>query len=238
MAVIHRTTMQPTKLELLAAWLPTRPWYAGGSDGPRLVRAGGFRLDDPEGEVGIEFMVVTDGTGPDAVAHQVPLTYRADPLAGAERALVGTSEHGVLGKRWIYDGVHDPVFVERLHALLDGRAAPQEQTATDTPDPTVAVVPITPDGTGADAVPVRVEEGPDHTDVVLREPGAPAPLVLRLRRVLRADGETTDGGTADGETTDGGTAGGGTARVTGDWRRPDGTTARGTYATAFTDLTV
>ncbi|MFE5830372.1 1,4-alpha-glucan branching protein [Streptomyces sp. NPDC056508] len=238
MAVIHRTTMQPTKLELLTAWLPTRPWYAGGAEGPRLVRAGGFRLDDPEGEVGIEFMVVTDGTGPDAVAHHVPLTYRADPLAGAERALVGTSEHGVLGKRWIYDAVHDPVFVERLHALLDGRAEPQEQTATDTPDPTVAVAPLTPDGTGADAEPVRVEEGPDHTDVVLREPGAPAPLVLRLRRVLRADDGTAGGGTAGEGTAGGGTADGEPARVTGEWQRPDGTTARGTYATAFTALTV
>jgi hypothetical protein len=30
---------------------------------PELARAGGFRLDDPQGEVGIEFMVVTDGSG-------------------------------------------------------------------------------------------------------------------------------------------------------------------------------
>ncbi|MFZ4298633.1 maltokinase N-terminal cap-like domain-containing protein [Streptomyces cinereoruber] len=223
MAVIHRTTMQPTKMELLGAWLPTRPWYAAGAGGPLPVRAGGFRLDDPEGEVGIEFMVVTDGTGPDAVAHHVPLTYRAHPLPGAEHALVGTSEHGVLGRRWVYDGAHDPVLVERLYALLDGRAEPQDQTATDAPDPTVAVVPLAPDGTGADVELVRVEEGPDHTDVVVRRPGAPAPLVLRVRRVLRADG---DGGTADG----------GTARVTGEWQRPDGTTARGTYATAFTEL--
>ncbi|MGC5411428.1 maltokinase N-terminal cap-like domain-containing protein, partial [Streptomyces sp. DT225] len=56
MAVIHRTTLSPTKLELLTAWLPTRPWYAG-STSPSLVKSGGFRLDDPQGEVGIEFMV-------------------------------------------------------------------------------------------------------------------------------------------------------------------------------------
>ncbi|KOX30444.1 MULTISPECIES: maltokinase N-terminal cap-like domain-containing protein [unclassified Streptomyces] len=219
MAVVHRTTMQPGKTELLTAWLPTRPWYAGGAGGPRPVRAGGFRLDDPEGEVGIEFMVVTDGTGTDAVAYQVPLTYRPAPLAGAEHALVGTAEHGVLGRRWIYDGVHDPVLVERLHALLDGRAEPQDQNATDTPDPTVTVSPLAPGGTGAGAQPVRVEEGPDHTDVVVRRPGAPTPLTLRVRRVLRAGG-----GPADGDR----------GRVTGEWRRPDGTTARGTYATALT----
>lgn len=62
MAVIHRTTMSPGKLELLAAWMPSKPWYRGG-DAPLLAKAGGFRIDDPEGEVGIEFMVVTDTSG-------------------------------------------------------------------------------------------------------------------------------------------------------------------------------
>ena len=62
MATIHRTTMAPTKLELLAAWLPQQPWFVG-DDRPALSRAGGFRLDDAAGEVGIEFMLVTDGAG-------------------------------------------------------------------------------------------------------------------------------------------------------------------------------
>ncbi|MGW0029788.1 maltokinase N-terminal cap-like domain-containing protein [Streptomyces sp. NPDC003314] len=234
MAVVHRTTMQPGKTELLAAWLPTRPWYAGGADGPRPVGAGGFRLDDPEGEVGIEFMVVTDGNGPDAVAYQVPLTYRPAPLAGAGHALVGTAEHGVLGKRWIYDGLHDPVLVERLHALLDGRAEPQDRNATDTPDPTVTVSPLAPGGTGTGAEPVRVEEGPDRTDVVVREPGAPAPLTLRVRRVLRTDDGPDDG---TDSRTENGPADAVRGRVTGAWRRPDGTTARGTYATVLAALT-
>ncbi|MFF4173084.1 1,4-alpha-glucan branching protein [Streptomyces sp. NPDC001744] len=221
MAVIHRTTMHPTKLELLTAWLPTRPWYAGGPAGPRPAKAGGFRLDDPAGEVGIEFMVVTDGAEADATAYQVPLTYRPAPLAGAEHALVGTSEHGVLGKRWIYDGVHDPVFVARLYALLDGRAAPQEQSVSDTPDPTVTVSPLAPAGTGADAEPVRVAEGPDHTDVAVRVPGTDAPPVLRVRRVLRPG--------------DDGPAAGGPGRVTAEWRRPDGTVVRSVCAVALTD---
>ncbi|MGY2009436.1 maltokinase N-terminal cap-like domain-containing protein [Nocardia gipuzkoensis] len=59
MSVIYRTTMVPTKLQLLAAWMPGRTWYRGGRD-PDLRKAGGFRLDDPDGEVGIEFMVLTD----------------------------------------------------------------------------------------------------------------------------------------------------------------------------------
>ncbi len=34
MAIIHLTTMAPTKLELLTSWLPGRPWYLGD----RIVR--------------------------------------------------------------------------------------------------------------------------------------------------------------------------------------------------------
>ncbi|WP_042365136.1 maltokinase N-terminal cap-like domain-containing protein [Streptacidiphilus neutrinimicus] len=133
MAMIHHTTMTPTKLELLAQWLPRQPWYQG--DGTTdLRRAGGFRLDDPAGEVGIEFMVVTDGP----IAYHVPLTYRGAPLDGAEHALIGTSEHGVLGTRWLYDGVHDPVLQAQLAALLRGLTQPQMQGVSDTADPSVA----------------------------------------------------------------------------------------------------
>jgi len=61
MAYIHRTaSMAPTKLGLLVEWLPQQAWYAGRSGPPQLSRAGGFRLDDPAGEVGIEFFFVTD----------------------------------------------------------------------------------------------------------------------------------------------------------------------------------
>jgi hypothetical protein len=86
-------------VELLTSWLPTRPWYAGGPDEPRLTKAGGFRLDDPAGEVGIEFMVATDASGPHPAAYLVPLTCRGAPLDGAEHALVGTMEHGVQHQR-------------------------------------------------------------------------------------------------------------------------------------------
>src|ERR1700689_3232476 len=77
MAIIHHKTMSPGKLELLAAWLPAQPWYRQTGHQPELAKAGGFRLDDPQGEVGIEFMVVTDGSGHGATAYQVPLTHRA-----------------------------------------------------------------------------------------------------------------------------------------------------------------
>ncbi|MFE6185261.1 1,4-alpha-glucan branching protein [Streptomyces sp. NPDC056465] len=150
MAFIHRTTMAPTKLELLTGWLPEQSWYAGDTKAPELVVAGGFRLDDPEGEVGIELMIVVDTAPQPPVAYLVPMTYRA---AAAETvpggALIGTSEHGVLGTRWIYDGVQDPVAAEQLRALLRGEAAPQHRSESDTADPSVAVHPGGPDD-GAD----------------------------------------------------------------------------------------
>ncbi|KQV10939.1 MULTISPECIES: hypothetical protein [unclassified Kitasatospora] len=144
MAVVHNTSMNPGKLELLTAWLPRQSWYLGSGRVPELVRAGGFRLDDPEGEVGIEFLVVVDTAGPDPVAYLVPMSYRGAPNGtGPESGLIGTSEHGVLGTRWIYDGTADPVLMTELAALLGGRAVAQKQSESDTPDPTVTVYPVT-----------------------------------------------------------------------------------------------
>lgn len=146
MAYIHRTTMTPGKVELLTEWLPKQSWYAGESARPELAKAGGFRLDDPEGEVGIEFMVVTDTAGQEPVAYLVPMSYRGAALEGVPGgALIGTAEHGVLGTRWIYDGVHDPVVVAQLRALLRGETTPQHQSESDTPDPTVIVHGIGPE---------------------------------------------------------------------------------------------
>lgn len=33
MAIIHSTTLQPSKLELLARWLPEQAWYPGRATG-------------------------------------------------------------------------------------------------------------------------------------------------------------------------------------------------------------
>ncbi|MFD7325984.1 1,4-alpha-glucan branching protein [Streptomyces sp. NPDC059875] len=209
MAVIHHTTMNPTKLELLASWLPSQPWYVATGRAPELAKAGGFRLDDPQGEVGIEFMVVTDGSGDGAVAYHLPLTYRGAPLDGADAALVGTSEHGVLGKRWVYDGIHDPVLVERLLALLEGRAEPQAQSETGAPDRSVTG---RFDGVGLTAVtgPDAVNDGPHGTDLAVRAAGdTGSPLTLGVTRVLRADGPAE-----------------GRGQVTAEWQSPDGSRNR------------
>jgi hypothetical protein len=113
MALIYHATLTPTKLEMLAGWLPTRTWFAGGTE---LERLGSYRFDDPAGEVGLEgLLVASDDGGP--VLH-VPLTYRHAPLAGAEEFLLGTTEHSVLGTRWVYDACGDPVWVRALATTI------------------------------------------------------------------------------------------------------------------------
>jgi len=139
-AVVHDTTMEPGKLELLARWLPAQPWWVGGGQEPQLAKAGGFRLDDPDGEVGIEIMFVTDGSGAEPVTYCVPLGYRGQPLTGADQALIGTSEHGVLGRRWVYDGAGDPVVLAALREFAAGRIPAQHRDRSDTADPSVLVL--------------------------------------------------------------------------------------------------
>ncbi|MDR6979173.1 hypothetical protein J2X68_005907 [Streptomyces sp. 3330] len=216
MAVVHRTVLKPTKLELLTSWLPTRPWYAGGTGAPELAKAGGFRLDDPQGEVGIEFLVVTDtAEGRPATSYLVPLTYRGAPLDGAEHALVGVMEHGVLGRRWAYDGCHDPVLGAQLTALIEGRVQAQDQNVSDAPDREVTRS--------------RTGEGSPLTDLTDFVAGAvddrlgtellaPQGMTLRLHRVLRpAPGdEPLPPPQAAGH-------------VAGSWQLPDGTRARGLF---------
>jgi hypothetical protein len=224
MAIIHNTTMNPGKLDLLAAWLPGQPWYLRTGRDPELAKIGGFRLDDPEGAVGIEFMLVADQSGAETAVYQVPLTYRGQPLDGADSALIGTSEHGVLGLRWIYDGTHDPVLAAQLVALIQGDAQPQAQSISGTPDPAVTAQPVA-DPALVTSGPAAAASGPDGTDLQVPTAdadGAPdGQLMIRVLRVLRPGDGTAVAGEA------------GQPCLSAPWRLPDGTHARGVLATAL-----
>jgi hypothetical protein len=111
MALFHRATIAPTKHELIAAWAPTQPW--GPSDVGALDVIGSFRFDDPNGRVGMETHLLTA----EGALLQVPLTYREEPLPDAEDALITEMHHSVLGQRWVYDGLRDPLFVVMLAAV-------------------------------------------------------------------------------------------------------------------------
>jgi hypothetical protein len=114
MALMHNARLAPSKIELLRAWLPSQSWCPGHT-AIGVEALGAYRFDDPAGEVGIETHLLTIGNG---LIVQVPLTYRGAPLDGAEAALVGVTEHSVLGQRWVYDACADPVYAAALAAAI------------------------------------------------------------------------------------------------------------------------
>ena len=165
MAEIHEATLTPSKLELLPEWLARQRWYTAKGRLPTLRLLGRWRLDDPAGEVGIETLIVLDEGAQHVTGHvsarerhrsdpgthdrakgagtvyQVPLTYRGAPLKGADHALVGTLEHSVLGRRWVYDACHDPVYAAEVLRLAQGLVSAASSTVSDTPEPEVEASP-------------------------------------------------------------------------------------------------
>ncbi len=132
MATIHQVTLTPGKDELVSRGIDRQRWYTSKAHQPRLRRLDSWRLDDPDGEVGIETLVYLDEAADEQTTYEVPLTYRGAPLPGGEAALVGELEHPVLGHRWVYDGPHDPVFARQLLALLRGEVQAQHGQLSDT----------------------------------------------------------------------------------------------------------
>lgn len=106
-------TLTPHFRDFLPEWVSRQTWFRGSGE-PSLRMVGAFRFEDPAGEVGIETHLVTDGT----TLYQVPMTYRGAVLASA--ALIATTEHSVLGTRWIYDGLTDPVWAaEQIRLVVE-----------------------------------------------------------------------------------------------------------------------
>jgi hypothetical protein len=204
MAILYNAELTPSKIELVAEWAPTQPWFAGDA-GDMMTTVASFRFDDPEGEVGVETLLVRAGDGP---VMQVPLTYRGAPLAGAESSLIGTMKHSVLGDRWVYDAVGDPVYLLTVASAIvtagreaellvdvDGEQVRRDPTATVTgsgmPGVATPALPL------ADDVAVRAEgamtiaETPALTVVVDRVPGAKPPHPHLLDGVAGTSGLLT-----------------------------------------------
>lgn len=115
MALFHKATVSPTKAEMLATWVPAQAWCSAdpANPGAEATVIGAFRFDDPEGQVGIETFLV----GVNHVVFHVPITYRPEPLEGAEEALITEMHHTALGTRWVYDGVHDHCYLTMVAAV-------------------------------------------------------------------------------------------------------------------------
>ncbi len=172
MALLHRADLVPSKLDLVGAWAPQQSWFEGDAAGP-FVTVASFRFDDPDGQVGVETLLVRAGDGP---VLQIPLTYRNEELPGAEEWFLGTMEHSVLGTRWTYDAMGDAVYRNELaRAILTGGTQVELWIEIDgvmtLREPTARVV-----GSGT-------EQDPDPraaTVEIVRVPraGVAAPLVL------------------------------------------------------------
>jgi predicted trehalose synthase len=200
-------------MAVLPQWVAQQRWYAGKGQVPVLTRIGGLRLDDPDGEVDIDIHLLLDESGRTPTIYQVPLTCRAVPLPGGERALVATVELDSRGQddtrpdrpgaRYVYDAPHDPVFAAALLRLMlaertvtfEAGKVDGEQDAEGEQSRVVGRHrPRTADLGELSASRVLVGEQ-SNTSIILDlvdSIGAPAkPLICKLFRVLQ-DGQNPD----------------------------------------------
>ncbi|MDX2357645.1 maltokinase N-terminal cap-like domain-containing protein [Dietzia sp. PP-33] len=142
-AEIYDAVLTPGKLDLLRAWIRRQSWFDGDPEQVEQVTA--YRFVDPDGEVGMESFLLTDGI---RTIH-VPVTYRGAELPGAEDALVGTIDHSVLGPRWVYDASADPVYVTEVRRVISHRDTAADHMAAE--DGTITPAPVNIRGGGAGA---------------------------------------------------------------------------------------
>jgi hypothetical protein len=153
MALLHKAEITPSKIDLLTGWAPSQPRF-GGEAGVSVTNVAAYRFDDPDGQVGIETILITAGDGP---VLQVPVTYRDAPLAGAEASLITTMQHSVLGERWVYDATGDPAYLAavanaartggrqaELTIEIDGQLVVREPTAVVAGSGTPGSTGVTP----------------------------------------------------------------------------------------------
>jgi len=196
MGLVHYTaTLEPSKRKLVRAWLRSRSWAPSS----KVTKVAEYRFDDTEGEVGVETILWR--TSDDAVL-QVPFTYRSAPLEGADSHLVGTTDHSVLGKRWVYDGCADPAWAATITAaILTGGS--QAQMVIERDGELIDVPPrmqVRGSGSPGAVVPAVVSVESVGDDGAVTTVGA-GPLTISLARVLGTpvEGDATLTGTAAGQ---------------------------------------
>ena len=160
--VYTQATLSPSKLELLAPWLVQQSWFEG--DAADLERVAFFRFVDPDGEVGLDSMLIASG----GAIYHVPVTWRGSELEGGE--LIGTLEHSELGTRYGYDATTDPVYVSELVRVITEGDTGSAITNVETGEPLPATAEVAGSG-----VP----------------PGVDVQGAVRLIRVLDAEHEDT-----------------------------------------------
>jgi trehalose synthase-fused probable maltokinase len=204
-------SLDPSLQHLLHVWMPRQRWYPAKGRGVGIRRLGGVRLEDVPGEVRVEVLIIGLDSGDRVDVVQVPLTYRASPLPGAEDALVGEATGSELGRRWIYDGTHDPAYVA---ALLDAlHLAP----GADRPDA----------GAGS-----KVLSGEQSNTSIIVGGGSDRPSIVKLFRTLHPGANPDVEVTAALHEVGCDRVARPVGWLPGTWTAPDGSTAEGHLAVA------
>jgi maltokinase len=183
--------------DYLETWMTRQRWFAGKSRAPKLEVIGGFGVADPAGSAVIRVYLVLDHAEP-PLLYQVPLTERSAPLPGAENALVASFDVET-GRRYIYDGPHDPAFTEALLRMIldDGEAHETDgPAAANSGGPLVARGHHTPDSLPVRFVSSRVLGGEQSNSSIVFQTATAAgtqsaPIICKLFRALH-DGENPD----------------------------------------------
>lgn len=156
MAQIYNAELSPSKNQVIATVL--------GTDEGGIEKLASYRFDDPADQIGMEVHIVRT---PDGSVLQVPLVYRPEPLEDAEEdELITTMEHSVLGTRYVYLGMSDPVFAEALDVTISEERSSAEQFLVDGDTQT----PITEglaDVTGTGEIELEEEEDDENLIGVL-----------------------------------------------------------------------
>ena len=170
--------------EFLAEWMTRQRWYANKGGRPTLEEIGAWSFaaasspTDPDGVELVTHLVIDHAVGT-PVLYQVPLSYRAEPLQGADHAIVGTLGDG----RTVYDGPHDPAWALAMLAMIvdgvDGtgdrmRAAGRHSATAPAVRPTTS----------------RVLRGEQSNTSIIFE-GGDRPVICKVFRALH-DGDNPD----------------------------------------------
>jgi hypothetical protein len=198
MGIVHKATLSPSKQEIVEAWLPTRSWAEGRTIAEKVAE---YRLDDPEGEVGVETIL---WRADDGALLQTPLTYRAAPLVGAEDHLITTTRHSVLGERWVYDGCGDPVWAATLATAIATGGRQSQMYVEDGGERVEIPARMQVRGSGGDSpapVVTTVDEVGDEGAVTTVRAGAVELALARVVGTPLGGGAHLAGTLGDGEST-------------------------------------
>ena len=170
--------------EFLGDWMARQRWYANKGAQPSLEQIGSWSFaaaSSPTDLDGVELVthLVIDHAAGKPVLYQVPLSYRVDPLQGADHAIVGTLDDG----RTVYDGPHDPVWALSMLTMIVDDAEGTGDRVRVAGQHSASATPVR-------ATTARVLRGEQSNTSIIFE-GGDRPVICKVFRALH-DGDNPD----------------------------------------------